>query len=139
MARHPEPAAQRPAASRQRRLIMSGTYSALMAGDGVRSFVMKLGPNGKQVEKTIYFKSKSTEEIAVFLGAERRYPDNEQGDIARERTRAAFIATALCDENGSLAFGSTTEAMKLPIPVKLELVNCIVRESGKTDAELGKG
>jgi hypothetical protein len=118
---------------------MSGPYDALLARGGVRAFKLMLGTKAAPQERSIYFKAKSSQEIAVFLGAERRYPDNEQGDVLRERTRASFIATALCDEAGSLAFKSAEEAMALPNLVKLELCNSIVRESGRTDAELGKG
>lgn len=102
---------------------------------GVRSFDIKL--SGKL--HAVHFKTKSPAEIAAFAGAERRYPDNSDGDLLRERTRASFLATSICDEAGSLSFESVDEAMNLPNVVKLELCNRVIAESGKTDLELGKG
>jgi hypothetical protein len=100
--------------------------SLLMFRGGVRSVVHKLGG----AEHKLHFKAKTPNEIATFLGAERRYPQDEAGDLAREKNRAAFIAASLCDESGELLM-TADEAVQIPLTTKAELCALIYQGSNQ--------
>jgi hypothetical protein len=110
---------------------------------GIREVKRKLG-DGQ--EHTLYFRAKTPSELALFMGAEKRYPETDAGDILRETTRAEFIATSLCDEAGELLFRSKGEKgnekpdpQLIPPLMKLELSFMIMQESNRSDAAVGKG
>lgn len=104
---------------------------------GIREVKRKLGDG--QVH-TLYFKAKTPNELALFMGAEKRYPATDEGDILRETTRADFIASSLCDEAGNLLFGKgKADAQSIAPLMKMELAFMIVSESNRSDAEVGKG
>lgn len=112
---------------------------------GIREVTRKLG-DGK--EHKLYFKAKTPTELALFTGAERRYPETPEGDVQRETNRAEFIASSLCDEAGELLFASKAEGkgaagkpdpQAIPPSMKLELCLMITAESNRSDAALGKG
>lgn len=103
--------------------------SALMVSVGAVLSDVKTLADGK--EHTLYFKAKSTTEVATFLGAERRDKDEtEADDLAREGRRAKFIATSLCEEDGSVVM-TLDEAMQIPATLKPELCQMIVAGSNK--------
>ena len=108
--------------------------SLLMVRGGVKSAKRKLADGN---EHTLYFNAKTPNEIALFLGAQNRISDDEAGDIARQDLRAKFIATALCNEDGSplLTF---EEAQRIPATLKPELCNMIVMGSNEI-GDAGKG
>ena len=105
----------------------------LMFHGGVRSAVKTLS-DGK--EHTLHFRAKTPSEVALFLGGERRYSDDEAGDKLRERKRAEFIAGALCDEAGA-ALMTSEEATLIPATLKPELCQMIVQSSNDL-GEAGK-
>lgn len=108
--------------------------SLLMFRSGVRSAVKKLA-DGQ--DHTLYYKAKTPDEIALFLGAQNRVSDDEAGDIARQRTRAKFIATSLCNEDGTLLM-TEAEANLIPATLKPELCTLII--TGSNDiGDAGKG
>jgi hypothetical protein len=97
----------------------------LMARGGVLSAKKKLS-DGQ--EHTLYFKAKTPDEIATFLGAERRYTADEAGDLAREKRRAEFIASSLCDEGGAVLM-TLEEARQIPTLLKPEICALIFEGS----------
>ena len=101
--------------------------SLLMFRGGVRSIKKKLSDGN---EHTLYYKAKTPTEIVLYLGAERRFVDSPESDVAREKLRAEFIANSLCDENGELLF-TKEEAMLIPASLKLEI--CFFIHTGSND------
>lgn len=111
---------------------------------GIREVKRKLG-DGQ--EHSLYFKVKTPNELALYLGAEKRYPETAEGDLLREATRAEFVASSLCDEAGELLFASKAEGKKaagkpdpqtIPPMMKMELAFMILTESNRSDAAVGK-
>ena len=94
----------------------------LLFRGGVRSATKKLA-DGQ--EHTLYYKAKTPDEIAVFLGSQSRFTNDETGDLARQKTRAKFIASSLCNEDGSPLL-TESEAMMIPATLKPELCELIV-------------
>lgn len=80
----------------------------------------------------VYYKVQTPNAIALHHGAERRYPQTPDGDIEREKTRAAFIAGALCNEDGTQLM-TAQEAQSLPVTLKFELCVMIANGSNKLD------
>jgi hypothetical protein len=96
--------------------------SLLMFRGGVRSAKKELA-DGQ--EHTLYYLAKTPNEIAVFLGAQSRFTNDEKGDLARQKMRAEFIASSLCDEEGAPLM-TKDEAMLIPATLKPELCELIV-------------
>lgn len=86
---------------------------------------------------TIYFRTRTPNEIACFAGGERRYEQTQEGDLQREVARSAFVADALCNEDGSPLM-TAQEAQSIPPLVKFELAMLIVTGSSKIGAETKK-
>jgi hypothetical protein len=97
----------------------------LMFRGGVKSATKKLA-DGK--EYTIFFKSRTPEEIAVFVGIQSRMTDDTAGDLARQKGRAEFIANSLCNEDGSLLM-TIEEARMIPVTLKPQLCEMIITAS----------
>jgi hypothetical protein len=107
--------------------------SLLMFHGGIRS-AKKTLVDGE--EHTLYFKAKTPAEITAFVGSQQRLKDNEEGDKLRQKQRAEFIASSMCDEDGKLEF-TVEEAMLIPATLKPELCQMILVESN-TPGESGK-
>lgn len=107
--------------------------SLLMVRGGVRS-AKKVLSDGN--EHTLYFQARMPNEIAVFMGAERRFTEDEAGDLAREKARARFIASSLCDESGQPLM-TLDEAMAIPQTLKPEICAMVVLGSNQP-GEAGK-
>lgn len=107
--------------------------SLLMFTGGVRSGDVKLADGN---EYKVHFKSKTPDEVTLFLGAERRYTNDDAGDLAREKGRAKFIAASLCNEAGE-PFMTEAEARMIPASFKPVLCNLIVEDSSKVGADVG--
>jgi hypothetical protein len=105
----------------------------LMYRGGVRSAVKKLA-DGE--DHTLFYKAKTPDEIAVFLGAQGRFTNDEAGDLARQKMRAEFIATSMCTEDGTPLM-TKAEALLIPATLKPELCELIVRGSNDI-GEAGK-
>lgn len=108
--------------------------SLLMFRGGVRSVSKKLA-DGE--EHMLFYKAKTPNEIAVFLGAQGRFTQDEAGDLARQKTRAKFIAESLCNEDGSPLM-TEAEAQMIPATLKPELCELIVTGSNEI-GDAGKG
>lgn len=106
----------------------------LMFRGGVRSAVKKLS-DGQ--EHTLYYRAKTPDEIAVFLGSQSRFTNDEAGDLARQKTRAKFIASSLCDEAGAPLL-TEADAALIPATLKPELCEMIVVGSNEI-GDVGKG
>lgn len=106
----------------------------LMFRGGVRSTVKKLA-DGQ--EHTLHYLAKTPDEIAVFLGSQGRFTNDEAGDLARQKTRAKFIASSLCDESGA-ALMTEAEAALIPATLKPDLCEMIVIGSNEI-GDAGKG
>jgi hypothetical protein len=85
----------------------------------------------------IFYKAKTPDEIAVFLGAQSRFTPDKAGDLMRQKTRAEFIASSLCNEDGSPLM-TDAEAQMIPATLKVELGEMIVRGSNEI-GDAGKG
>lgn len=105
----------------------------LLFRGGLRSGKKKLADGN---EHTLHFKAKTPEEIALFLGAQNRVPDDEAGDLFRQELRAKFIATALCNEDGSILL-TLPEARLIPATLKPQLCAMILTGSDEI-GEAGK-
>lgn len=88
-------------------------------------------------EHDVFYKVQTPSAIALHLGAERRYPATAEGDLAREKGRADFIAQALCQADGSPLL-TAQEAQSLPITLKFDLCAMINNGSNKIDADAVK-
>lgn len=100
--------------------------SLLLFRGGVRSTVKKLS-DGQ--EHTLYYKARTPNELAAYLGAERRgFGDNKEGDIQRQKMRAQFIAESLCNEDGTTLL-TVAEAELIPNTLKPEICQFIVEGS----------
>ena len=99
--------------------------SLIMFRGGVRSITKKLS-DGK--EHQIFYKARTPNEIASYLGAESRIPNDEKGDILRQEIRANFIADSLCNEDGSLLM-THADALMIPGTLKPEICAFIVTGS----------
>jgi len=106
----------------------------LMFRGGVRTARKKLADGA---EHDLFYKAKTPDEIALFLGAQNRVSDDEAGDLARQAIRARFIATSLCHEDGSLLM-SEDEARMIPATLKPQLCEMILLGSNDI-GEAGKG
>jgi hypothetical protein len=106
----------------------------LLFRPGIRSFKKKL-VDGQ--EHTMFYRAKTPDEIALYVGAMNRVSEDEAGDIARQTLRARFIATALCNEDGSPLM-SEEEARLIPSTLKPELCTAIMEGSNEI-GDLGKG
>lgn len=107
--------------------------SLLMFHGGIRTATKTLIDGEEHV---LYFKAKTPAEVAAYVGAERRVPDTAEGDNLRQKTRAIFIATSMCDVEGVLMF-TAQEAELIPATLKPELCNMIL-EGSNTPGESGK-
>jgi hypothetical protein len=108
--------------------------SLLLFRGGIRSAEKTLGDG--QVH-TLHFKAKTPNELAVFLGASGRIENTEAGDLGRQRMRAEFIASALCNEDGTPLL-TVDEAILIPATLKPELCAMII-EGSNSIGEAGKG
>jgi hypothetical protein len=105
----------------------------LLFRGGVRSDKKTLSDGN---EHTLYYKARTPTEVALFVGAERRYAETEAGDLMREKTRAKFIAASLCDEGGSPLL-TEDEALLIPATLKPEICWMVIGGSN-TAGEAGK-
>jgi hypothetical protein len=89
-------------------------------------------------EHTLFFKAKTPTDVAMFSGAETRWQNlDDKAMKAREDRRAAFIASSLCDEQGTLLM-TEAEAQCIPATLKPELCSMIIEGSSETgDAKKG--
>lgn len=87
-------------------------------------------------EQTLFYRTRTPNEIARFAGSERRYPATEEGDLQREVSRAAFVAESFCNEDGS-ALMTKEEAQQIPSLVKFDLCMMVVTGSSQI-GEAGK-
>jgi len=101
---------------------------------GVRSATKTLA-DGK--EHTLYYKARTPNEVAVFVGAQQRFAGDEAGDLARQDHRARFIADSLCHEDGSPLM-TEDEAKLIPATLKPEICEMVVRGSNEI-GDAGKG
>ena len=99
----------------------------MVARGGVLSATKTLSDGN---EHTLYFKARTAAEVVAFAGAEKRFPDTDEGDLAREKNRAKFIADSLCDEAGA-ALMTVDEAMLIPSTFKPELCGMVLTGSNK--------
>jgi len=106
----------------------------LMFRGGVRSATKTLA-DGQ--EHTLHYRAKTPDEIAVFLGAQTRFTNDEAGDLARQKARAKFIASSLCDEAGEPLM-TDAEAALIPATYKPELCEMIITGSSEI-GDAGKG
>lgn len=106
----------------------------LLFRGGVRS-VTKTLADGQ--EHTFHYKAKTPDEIALFLGAQSRVPDDEKGDLLRQNLRAKFIASSLCEEGGEPLM-TEAEAKMIPATLKPELCALILHGSNEV-GDAGKG
>jgi hypothetical protein len=107
--------------------------SLLLFRGGVRSAVKRLADGA---DHTLYYKARTPDEIAVFLGAQQRITPDAAGDLERQRQRAAFIAASMCTETGEPLL-TEDEARQIPATLKPELCEMIVVGSNEVGA-LGK-
>lgn len=108
--------------------------SLLMFRGGVRSATKTLS-DGQ--EHTLHYKAKTPNEISVFLGSQTRFSEDEAGDLARQVSRAKFIASSLCTEDGAPLM-TEQEAQLIPTTLKPQLCEMIVIGSNDI-GEAGKG
>lgn len=94
---------------------------------GVRSATKTLA-DGK--EHTLYYKAKTPNEIAAFLGAQQRIADDAAGDAERQKTRARFIAESLCNEDGAQLM-TFEEAQLIPVTLKPQLCEMVILGSNE--------
>lgn len=80
------------------------------------------------VERTLHFKCKTQDEIVGFAGSLMRLKDDEEGDLKRQRIRAEFVASSLCDETGALLM-TGDEAYLIPAITKVEMCELIIKLS----------
>lgn len=80
------------------------------------------------VERTVHVKCKTQDEIVGFAGSLMRLPDDEKGDLKRQRVRAEFIANGLCDETGEPLM-TADEAYLIPAMTKVEICELIIKLS----------
>lgn len=106
----------------------------LLFRGGVRSAKKKLADGN---EHALFFRAKTPNEIALYVGAMGRITNDEAGDIARQTIRARFIATSLCHEDGS-ALLTEAEAELVPATLKPELCQMIMEGSNDL-GDAGKG
>jgi hypothetical protein len=106
----------------------------LLFRGGVRSVTKTLADGNEHV---LHYKAKTPNEIALYVGAEGRYTNDAAGDLARQKARAEFIASSLCNEDGSPLL-TADEAMNIPATLKPELCGLIVKGSNEI-GDAGKG
>lgn len=118
--------------------------SLLMFRGGVRSAVKKLATGelneiGEPItqEHTLYYKAKTPNELAAHFGAEGAFAADEAGSVARQKHRARFIASSMCDESGEPLM-TVAEAEMILGSLKAEIVNMIVIGSNEA-GDAGKG
>lgn len=106
----------------------------MVKGGSVRSEMHTLADGQKHA---IFYKVQTPSAIALHHGAERRYPATAEGDIEREKTRAAFIAGALCNEDGTQLM-TAQEAQGLPVTLKFDLCIMIANGSNRLEEDVKK-
>lgn len=122
--------------------------SLLMFRGGVRSVekelatgATKITEDGKTVPVTekhkLYYKAKTPNELAAHFGAEGAFTNDEAGAVARQKHRARFIASSMCDEAGETLM-TVQEAEMILGTLKAEIVNMIVTGSNES-GDAGKG
>lgn len=107
--------------------------SLLLFSAGIRA-VKKTLVDGN--EHTLHFRVKTPQEITMFLGSERRYAEDYEGDLMRDKKRAEFITSSMCDEAGDPLL-TLEQAMQIPSTLKPELCQMIVTGSN-TPGTTGK-
>lgn len=113
---------------------MSVDKSLLMFRGGVRSAKKTLA-DGQ--EHTLYYKARTPNELAAYFGAESSFANDAEGNVARQKARAKFIASSLCTEDGEPLM-TLAEAEMVLGSLKAEICNMIV--AGSNDAgDAGKG
>jgi len=96
-------------------------------GGTVKSGSITLADGSKE---TLYYRTRTPNEIACFAGGERRYSQTEDGDLQREVARAGFVAAAFCNEDGTTLM-SAQEAQGIPSLVKFDLCMMVVTGSSQ--------
>lgn len=107
--------------------------SLLLFRGGVRSAVKRLADGN---DHTLYYKARTPDEIAVFLGGQQRITPDAAGDLERQRQRAAFLAASLCTETGEPLL-TEAEARLIPATFKPELCEMVVMGSNEV-GDVGK-
>lgn len=108
--------------------------SLLMFRAGVRSVVKTLADGN---EHTLYYRARTPNELAAHFGAESAFTQDADGNVARQKHRARFIAAALCDEAGEPLM-TPAEAENITGQLKAEICAFIV-EGSNQPGEAGKG
>ncbi len=106
----------------------------LMARGGVLSVTRKLA-DGK--EHAIYYQARMPSEVAGIRRAIVAFSVDEAGGIALDAYLGKFLASALCNEDGSTLM-SVDEAARIPDTLKIEIALQIVNGSSEI-GEAGKG
>lgn len=103
----------------------------LLFRGGVRSVVRTLADGA---EHTLHYKARTPNELAAYFGAEASYGDNEKDNVARQKTRARFIAESLCNEDGTPLL-TVAEAELVPGTLKAEICQFIIAGSNEAGPE----
>jgi hypothetical protein len=101
--------------------------SLLMYRGGVRSVVRKL-VDGQ--DHTLHFKARTPNEMAAFFGSLDLIEKGPKGNVDRQKIQAAFIADALCNEDGTQLM-TPADAELIPGSLKVEICAFITTESNK--------
>jgi hypothetical protein len=110
------------------------TKSLLLFRGGIRTITKTLA-DGQ--EHKLYYKARTPNELAHHFGAEEAFSKDADGQVARQKHRARFIADAMCNEDGT-QFVTIAEAEKILGSLKAELCNLIIVGSNEIDSEAGK-
>jgi hypothetical protein len=105
----------------------------LMFRGGVRS-VSKTLADGQEHE--LFYRARTPNELAAHFGAENVLKDDAAGAVERQKMRARFIASSMCDEKGDPLM-TVKEAEDIPGGLKAELLALIVAGSNEI-GEAGK-
>lgn len=98
--------------------------SLLMFRGGLRSFKKTLEGS----EREFFYKARTPAEVAACRGAIAGSSNDEGGFVARDKFLGKFIASSLCNEDGT-ALMTPAEAQNIPDTLKLELAILIVNGS----------
>lgn len=101
--------------------------NSLMFRGGIKSAKKNLS-DGK--EHTIFFKSRTPDEIAVFVGKQQRNADDTAGDLSRQKQRAEFISNSLCNEDGTQLM-TVEEAQLIPMSLKAQICEMVINGSSE--------
>lgn len=104
--------------------------SLLLYRGGVRSAEVKLADGAMH---TLHYKARTPNELAAYFGAENGLGEDEKGNVARQKHRAAFIFHALCNEDGTPLL-TKEEAELIPGSLKGEICALVISGSNESAA-----